>query len=203
MGFWCDVVYAIGGYLPFKGDNLKKLFRHISSAKVKFHKRRWLSVSDEAVDLVKSLLVVNTNERLTATQALAHRWMQQDNTALAQRDLSNARKAMCKFNPRLKLRGAVYSVIAINRLLDSSSGSVGDVVDEVIADGASVASDAETVDTEAEAMNAAGRATGFKNCAPMRQMDLNERIRTHRHKASELNTVESSSSDSNNSFVDM
>jgi len=64
----------LGGYHPFQHDDEKKSFRHITSANYRFHSSRWGSVSDEAKDLVTSLLQPNPECRLSAAEALNHPW---------------------------------------------------------------------------------------------------------------------------------
>lgn len=72
----------LGGCMPFRGNELKRLFHNIRNAKYRFHKERWAAVSSEAKHLVRSLLVVSTTRRLTATQAL--RWRTRGCAAMKQ-----------------------------------------------------------------------------------------------------------------------
>ena len=65
----------IGGYPPFDDDNQRKLFKKIKKADFDFDPEYWGNVSDEAKDLIKNLIRVNPNHRLTAEQALKHDWV--------------------------------------------------------------------------------------------------------------------------------
>ena len=67
-------------YAPFEEDPKGKagaepLFEKIKKAKYSFDARYWKAISEDAKDLIRTLLVVDPTKRLTAEQALAHPWM--------------------------------------------------------------------------------------------------------------------------------
>lgn len=64
------------GYPPFYNENGGRLFDSIMAGQYEFHSPYWDSISTQAKDLIKKLLVVNPNQRLTASQALQHEWFQ-------------------------------------------------------------------------------------------------------------------------------
>jgi len=66
------------GYPPFYSDNDAELFESIMQAKYQFHSPYWDHISEEAKNLIKSLLVPNPEKRLTAEQALASPWFTSD-----------------------------------------------------------------------------------------------------------------------------
>jgi calcium/calmodulin-dependent protein kinase I len=70
----CGVLLYIllSGRLPFHADNDADLFRLIMEGKLVFKSPQFDSVSKDAVDLIKHLLVVDPEKRYTAKQALEH-----------------------------------------------------------------------------------------------------------------------------------
>lgn len=69
------VFMLLVGYPPFHGSE-KEMRTNILAAKVDWsHKSRWRVVSEDAVEFVKSLLVKDPQQRLSAKGALAHRWL--------------------------------------------------------------------------------------------------------------------------------
>ncbi|CAG8709671.1 5087_t:CDS:2 [Dentiscutata erythropus] len=76
------------GNLPF-ADELgpPTLLDQIRLGRYKFHSPAWDNISNNAKDLIKGLLTVNVNNRLTVSQALAHPFMQ---TLPSPRSISNA-----------------------------------------------------------------------------------------------------------------
>jgi len=72
----CGVIMYIllCGYPPFYNENDAILFESIMEAKYRFHTPYWDLVSSEAKDLIKSLLVVEPEKRLTATAAKEALW---------------------------------------------------------------------------------------------------------------------------------
>lgn len=63
------------GYPPFVDENQTELFRKIRMCEWKFRGEEWESVSEEAKDLIRGLLVANPVQRMTAKQALQCAWL--------------------------------------------------------------------------------------------------------------------------------
>jgi serine/threonine protein kinase len=82
QGTACDI-WASGvvlyvllcGSLPFGGNNLRELFYEIRNREVDFAEPAWVTVSQEAKDLVRLCLIKDPLQRVTAEQALQHPWM--------------------------------------------------------------------------------------------------------------------------------
>lgn len=64
----------LGGYPPFEGTTSKELFTRILRNDPEFDAPLWSKVSEEAQDLICSLLVKNPSNRITASEALDHPW---------------------------------------------------------------------------------------------------------------------------------
>jgi len=111
------IIYIIlGGYPPFNEQNQFELFREIRKGQYEFHKEYWGSVSADAKDLISSLLTVQPSKRITADQALQHRWMLQDARVLSTQDLGNNLSELRKYNAKKKFKSAINAVIITNKL---------------------------------------------------------------------------------------
>lgn len=64
----------MSGYLPFQGDNRNDVFSKIQQARFHFNHVEFKEVSEEVIDLIKNLLVVDPKQRLSAGDALNHKW---------------------------------------------------------------------------------------------------------------------------------
>ena len=72
------------GCPPFNPDRKDKvLIRQVTEADYKFPPSLWSSISKEAVDLVKKLMTLKPKDRLSATETLAHPWL--DDAAVKRR----------------------------------------------------------------------------------------------------------------------
>lgn len=100
------------GYQPFRAQDRAELLDEIIHARYEFHDRYWHNISSEARDFINKLLSIDPRKRPTATEALNHRWMTTD-AALDQDLLEQVRE---NFNPRQKLRSAIRSVQALQRM---------------------------------------------------------------------------------------
>ena len=65
----------LGGYPPFIGDDQRRLFRKIRKGQYEFHEEYWGTVSDDAKNLISSLLCVKADDRLTARETLQSNWI--------------------------------------------------------------------------------------------------------------------------------
>lgn len=63
------------GFPPFFDTNIKNMFYQIKKAKFHFPSPFWDTISDQAKDLIKKLLVVDAKKRYTASQLLKHPWI--------------------------------------------------------------------------------------------------------------------------------
>ena len=105
------IVYILlGGYPPFIEQNQRELFRKIRKGQYEFHEEYWGSVSDDAKDLISSLLTVQPAKRLSAEEALQHKWMVKDASVLAGQDLGTNLTELRKYNAKRKFKAAVNAV---------------------------------------------------------------------------------------------
>lgn len=95
---------------PFIEQNQRELFRKIRKGQYEFHDEYWGSVSKDAKNLISSLLTVDPAKRLSAKEALSHKWMVADGKVLAAQDLGKNLDEFKKYNARRKFKGAVKAV---------------------------------------------------------------------------------------------
>ena len=106
----------LGGYPPFIENTQRELFRKIKRGDYEFHEEYWGTVSKEARNLIKSLLTVDPELRLSAQQSLENPWICGDGKTLAKRGLDKNLESLRAFNAKRKFKAAVSTVVAVNKL---------------------------------------------------------------------------------------
>ncbi|CAK9822500.1 Unc-89 [Anthophora retusa] len=64
----------LSGISPFRGNNDRETLMKIREGKWEFDDR-WVNISEDAKDFIRSLLMYNTERRMDVTAALAHSWL--------------------------------------------------------------------------------------------------------------------------------
>jgi len=90
--------------------------RKITKGDYQFHPDYWNTVSDEAKDLIRGLLTVDQNKRLTVDQALHHPWLQQAAAVLEARNLNSNLAELKKYQATRKLKAGVKAIMAVNKM---------------------------------------------------------------------------------------
>ena len=109
----CGVILYIllSGFPPFYGRTENLIFQKIRSGTYDFNRAEWNSVSDSAKNLIRNLLVVNTENRFTMEQALAHPWLaSQDLTPEAPLEINF--EALQNFTNSVRMKKLVLLCIA-------------------------------------------------------------------------------------------
>ena len=70
----CMLYILLCGYPPFYGDNNQEILEMVRVGQFEFDGEEWDTVSNEAKDLIKKL-IVRPERRMTAAEALEHPWM--------------------------------------------------------------------------------------------------------------------------------
>ena len=112
----CGVILYIllCGYPPFNGANDKQIIEAVLKGKFTLDEPEWDDVSDDAKDLVKRLLTLDPDRRISASEAIQHRWIKQMaqgekvDKQIATKTLSNLKN----FRGEQKLKQAALAFIA-------------------------------------------------------------------------------------------
>jgi calcium/calmodulin-dependent protein kinase (CaM kinase) II/calcium/calmodulin-dependent protein kinase I len=81
------IFVALVGYPPFIEEDQRVLFRKIRLGEYCFFDEDWVGISQESRELISKLLIVDPDQRWTATQALDHKWFSCADTKLSSRDI--------------------------------------------------------------------------------------------------------------------
>lgn len=106
----------LAGYLPFTEQSQDVLFLKIKGGRYDFNTIYWRQISEQAKDFVTSLLTVTPNERNSAKGALDHPWMKMSDETLSSNNLYQNLLNFKKFNAKRKLRQAIFTLIAANKI---------------------------------------------------------------------------------------
>ena len=68
------------GYPPFNAESDELILEKIKKGKFSFPPEEWDSVSPLAKDLVTKMLEFHPSKRLSANEALTHKWLVSNNT---------------------------------------------------------------------------------------------------------------------------
>lgn len=110
----------LSGKSPWLADTEPAILSAVVNGKYVFVESDWVGISDSARDLVKKLLCIDPNTRLTATQALAHPWMKEKKSQQPLRAPEiNVFESLKNFSGFSELKKVVIDVIAFS--LDSES----------------------------------------------------------------------------------
>lgn len=112
----CIIYLLLSGNLPFMGRSQKELFRKIVAGKFEFEAKDWEGVSDDAKDLVRRLLVLDPDDRMTAAEAVRHPWLKASRDRLSAVNLQSTSQRLKTFNARMKLRTAMIAVDWVSSL---------------------------------------------------------------------------------------
>lgn len=104
----------LSGKLPFDGSNIKEVLRRVRTGRYDFPDSEWGEISDYAMNFISGLLELDPHKRLTARQALAHSWLNDEN--LSERAIQNDRSAL-GYDQR-KLRMSSMAIDDVAALLD-------------------------------------------------------------------------------------
>lgn len=118
----CGVVLYVmlSGRMPFYGKDDVQCLRMTANGDYSFPDREWRNVSEDAKSLVRALLQIRPELRLTAKAALQHKWLatpQELSTTPLQNDLSQIHSKV-----RQRFRKAVNAVHTIEKMKDLISG---------------------------------------------------------------------------------
>ena len=121
----CGVILYIllTGRPPFNGASEEEIMKKIKEGNYDLKKYPWGVISEEAKDLVKGLLQINTKKRYTAKAALEHKWFKIEKTKstvmtynVKHRQLNKLIDNLMKYRSDNILRCAVIALLVHNSI---------------------------------------------------------------------------------------
>lgn len=113
----------LGGYNPFEGRSTVITIARIKAGKFSFPSPYFDHVSEDAKDLIRCMLVVSQEKRLSARACLEHKWFALAEAALQGRDLTVSKDKMREvLRGKRAFKAAGNAVIMMNRLKMFSTG---------------------------------------------------------------------------------
>lgn len=115
----CDV-WSVGvimfillsGTPPFNGKDDNEIMKKVAAGKYEFKADKWKNVSSEAKSLIKKMLVLDTDERISAKDALDDEWFTKiANNTISTKKLGSAMNDLKKFKANEKLQQAALGYI--------------------------------------------------------------------------------------------
>ncbi len=67
----------LSGFMPFTGNSTEDIFRSIKRGRLNFDHSVWKKVTPPGIDLLVKLLEPDENKRITASDALKHKWFRE------------------------------------------------------------------------------------------------------------------------------
>lgn len=109
------IIYVLlVGYPPFMEDKQQDLFRKIRTGEFEFFDEDWEGISEEAIDLIKGLLVTDPKQRFTAAEALKNPWFETGmDLRLSSRSLTSSLRGLRE--KRHSLRSIAKVVVWMSR----------------------------------------------------------------------------------------
>jgi calcium-dependent protein kinase len=111
----CMLYILLCGYPPFYGDDNTEILQMVAKGDFDFDGEEWDDISADAKDLIKKL-IVRPEKRLTAPEALKHKWLRThtgkkaaDKATLKKLNVAN----MKKFQKSEKLKQVALMAIAV------------------------------------------------------------------------------------------
>ena len=104
------IIYCLlSGQVPFNGKKNVDLFKNVIEGRYSFDDD-WATISADAKDLIKNLLVTDAKKRYTAKDALKSKWINKRNAReLKKSDLSRSQGKLQTFDVQMKLKATILA----------------------------------------------------------------------------------------------
>ena len=125
------------GFIPYPSNDTKEIKYLISAGKFDFFENEeWSDVTQQAIDLVSSLLSYEPTDRITARQALRHPWISKRETVPSKLHRTNTIDELKEYNKQVRkwksLGQAIILTARFKKLIvhDNDHSSIPEVIDE-------------------------------------------------------------------------
>jgi calcium-dependent protein kinase len=114
----CGVILYIllCGAPPFYGRNEKEIFAKVINGSYSFRQKVWNNISSEGKNLVQKLLELNPEKRLSAKEALKHKWFKNNQNKIVNKNNNNTSilQNITEFCAEQKLQQATLAFLVHN-----------------------------------------------------------------------------------------
>ncbi|XKL62243.1 hypothetical protein PGB90_002076 [Kerria lacca] len=123
----CGIILhlLLAGSVPFAGSG-ERLQRNICKGRLKMNTPLWENISEAAKDLLKRMLIVDPNKRITVQEILNHRWLR-DRDKCAKMHLLSTVEELKNFNTRRRLIGAILNAASSPKWVLINNDALSDV----------------------------------------------------------------------------
>lgn len=122
----------LSGTPPFNGKDDDAIMKAVAKGNYEFRPNKWRGVSREAKDLISKMLVLDTEDRISAQQALDHPWFalifEKD---FENRKLSSALKDLKSFKADQKMQQAALGYIVTHLATKEDTKDLDDAFKEI------------------------------------------------------------------------
>ena len=108
----CVLYVMLSGELPFTGANSEAIRTEVTRGEVRMTSQVWSQISEDAQDLIRRMIVVNPSDRIRASEALDHPWINATVKLTRGASRSLVVASLKKFQGEKKLKQALASYIA-------------------------------------------------------------------------------------------
>lgn len=112
----CGVILYIllSGFPPFPGKNDREIMKNVLKGEYTLESEEWKYISDEGKDLVRRMLCYDPNKRLSAKDALEHKWFEKvlQKEKISKEVIYHNLKNLKNFRAEQKLQQATFTFIA-------------------------------------------------------------------------------------------
>ena len=101
------------GHPPFKGKNMKEIFKKILAYEISFDNKIFHSITDSALDLIKKMIEFDSDKRISAEEALKHPFilLSDSNSLIDEKTANDILNNIKNFYVNEKLQQATLSYI--------------------------------------------------------------------------------------------
>lgn len=114
----CDV-WSLGvvmylmlcGTQPFEGSDMRSIFGKISKGEFDFQSPLWAGISEAAKDLIRKMMSVNPNRRITVVEALRHPWFAIQSDSIARVVSKDVLQSLKRYKAPKKIQQEAMKVV--------------------------------------------------------------------------------------------
>ena len=114
----CGVILylMLCGKHPFNGNSDDEIYEEIKRCKIEFNDEEWDTISSDAKDLIKKILIKDVDKRYSAKEALCHPWIVKNKNKIKidKTKLNEIINNLRNYSARLKLQQSTLAYIVHN-----------------------------------------------------------------------------------------